>query len=194
MAAVMPILLLLAQPSGQLEAQLLPSNLSMRTAADGTLGEAVVPDAMRTLRGRHVRISLAEHRLYVMQGERVLWSAVVGTGTGERLSGPERNWEFSTPRGTFRVQAKERDPVWVLPDWVFVKRGEPIPPRGAPERRVKGMLGEAAIYISREIAIHGTDQPELLGNGVSHGCIRMSNEDITRLYAELEVGTPVIIY
>jgi lipoprotein-anchoring transpeptidase ErfK/SrfK len=194
MAWALPLIVLLVQPPAPLPAQHLPSDLNLLAVADGTLGEPVVPAAMRDLRGRHVRISLAEHRLYVMQGERVLWSAVVGTGTGERLSGPTRDWEFSTPRGSFRVQRKERNPVWVLPDWVFVKRGEPIPAWDAPERRVEDMLGDAALYISPEIAIHGTDQPELLGNGVSHGCIRMSNRDVLRLYAQIEVGTPVIIY
>jgi lipoprotein-anchoring transpeptidase ErfK/SrfK len=191
---MLPLMLVLVQPAGALEGQSSHARVSMSSVAtDGGLGEAVIPEAMRSLDGRHVRISLREHRLYVMEGERVVWSTPVGTGTGERLSAEGRNWVFSTPRGTFRVQRKELDPVWNLPDWVFVKRGEPIPPPDSPARRMSGMLGEAAIYISRSIAIHGTDQPQLLGNGVSHGCIRVSNEDILRLYEELEVGTPVII-
>lgn len=39
-----------------------------------------------------------------------------------------------------------------------------------------------------------TDRPDLLGQPISHGCIRMSNDDVLRLYEELEVGTPVIIH
>ena len=144
--------------------------------------------------GRSVRISLDEHRLDVLDGERVVWSARIGTGTGETLEGAGQRWDFSTPRGEFRIQYKEMDPVWWLPDWVFVKRGEPVPPQDAPERRLEGELGAVALYLTREIAIHGTDQPELLGDAISHGCIRMSNEDVLRLHAELEVGTPVIIH
>jgi lipoprotein-anchoring transpeptidase ErfK/SrfK len=188
-----PVVLLMLHPDRCAAAQQLPQRGGPSFQDEGP-GVPVVPAGMRDLSGRHVRISLEEHRLYVMDGERVVWSAVVGTGTGEILDGPDQVWDFSTPRGAFRVQAKERDPVWILPDWVFVKRGERIPPRESPLRRVEGMLGEAALYIAPEIAIRGTDEPELLGAEVSHGCIRMSNEDVRRLYDELEVGTPVIIF
>lgn len=43
------------------------------------------------------------------------------------------------------------------------------------------------------IGIHGTDQPELLPGRVSHGCIRLRNEDILRLDALMPVGTPITI-
>jgi lipoprotein-anchoring transpeptidase ErfK/SrfK len=43
------------------------------------------------------------------------------------------------------------------------------------------------------IGIHGTNRPELLPGAVSHGCIRMANEDILRLGRLLRVGTPVVI-
>ncbi|MEW5929294.1 MAG: L,D-transpeptidase [Gemmatimonadota bacterium] len=50
------------------------------------------------------------------------------------------------------------------------------------------------MYLGHELAIHGTDRPDLLGEDVSHGCIRISNADVLRLYEELEVGAPVIIH
>ena len=43
------------------------------------------------------------------------------------------------------------------------------------------------------IGIHGTDSPELLPGRVSHGCIRMRNDDIRRLWRLLPVGTPITI-
>src|ERR1700756_3558893 len=58
--------------------------------------------------GKYVVISLSEHRLYLMEDSRVLWQSVVGTGTGTRLEGAGQKWEFSTPRGMFRVQRKEK--------------------------------------------------------------------------------------
>jgi lipoprotein-anchoring transpeptidase ErfK/SrfK len=151
----------------------------------------MIPEAAEQ---REVRISLSEHRLDVLEGGRVVWSATIGTGTGEVLEGAGQFWDFSTPPGRYRVQLKERDPVWILPDWYFVKRDQPIPPLQSPERRLEGALGAAALYLTEEIAIHGTDQPELLGDAISHGCIRMSNEDVLRLYEEIEVGTPVIVH
>lgn len=144
--------------------------------------------------GKYIVISLDEHRLYLMEGERVLWSTSVGTGTGTRLEGAGQEWDFSTPRGMFRVQRKEKNPRWYVPDWAFVERGVPIPEEGDPVRWEEGMLGTTALYLGEGIAVHGTDKPALLGQAVSHGCIRMTNEDARRLYHEVEVGTPVMIY
>jgi lipoprotein-anchoring transpeptidase ErfK/SrfK len=143
---------------------------------------------------RHIVVSLDEHRLHVVENGRVLWSAVIGTGTGTRLAGAGQKWDFSTPRGMFRVQVKQKDPVWFLPDWYFAERGEAVPPPDSPVRRREGELGTSALFLGEEIAIHGTDRPELLGDDVSHGCIRVTNEDARRLYHEVEIGTPVLIY
>ena len=43
-------------------------------------------------------------------------------------------------------------------------------------------------------AIHGTNRPQLIGRSVSHGCVRLRNEDIERLYDMVETGTAVFIY
>ena len=144
--------------------------------------------------GRYIVVSLAEHRLYLMEEERVIWSALVGTGTGTRLEGAGQKWEFSTPRGMFRVQRKEKDPRWYVPDWAYLERGVPIPEAGSEERWEEGMLGTTALFLGEGIALHGTNKPELLGQNVSHGCIRMTNEAARQLYHEVEVGTPVFIY
>ena len=157
-------------------------------------GFARYRDPPVNIRGRYVVISLEEHRLYLMEQERVIWSAVVGTGTGTRLEGVGQKWDFSTPRGIFRIQLKEKDPIWRVPDWAFVERGEPIPEPDSPKRLEPGRLGTTAMYLEEDIAVHGTNSPELLGQAVSHGCIRMTNEAARRLYHEVEVGTPVIIY
>ena len=51
---------------------------------------------------------------------------------GEAALRGGQSWEFSTPPGEFRVQLREEEPVWLLPDWDFVERGEPIPPPDSP--------------------------------------------------------------
>jgi len=43
------------------------------------------------------------------------------------------------------------------------------------------------------VGMHGTPNPELLGQAVSGGCIRMKNTDIVRIYERVELGTPVIV-
>ena len=44
-----------------------------------------------------------------------------------------------------------------------------------------------------QIAIHGTNRPDLIGKFVSNGCIRLNNDDITALQPLVPVGTPVQI-
>lgn len=150
--------------------------------------------------GRYVVIRLAENRLAVMQDASVLWEAPVATGTGFRLAGAGQTWRFSTPRGVFRVQRAEKDPVWIMPDWAFVEAGLRVPPVDSPRRRRPGALGTTALYIDHDLAIHGTDRPDLVlredpnARRVSHGCIRMTNEDARMLYYLVDVGTPVLIY
>jgi hypothetical protein len=104
-------------------------------------GAARYRDPPVNVSGRYIVISLAEHRLYLMEQERVIWSALVGTGTGTRLEGAGQKWDFSTPRGMFRVQLKEKNPIWRVPDWAFIERGVPIPPIDSPQRLEPGMLG-----------------------------------------------------
>jgi len=155
---------------------------------------AALDDRTALERGRYaVLIDLDENRLYFKQGERTLWSAPIGTGTGMRVITHEQAWDFSTPTGRFQVQYKERDPVWIAPDWFFVENNRPIPPKNHPSRYMKGTLGSAAVYISPDLAIHGTDRPELIGQRVSHGCIRLENRYAMRLFHNVQVGTEVII-
>ena len=142
---------------------------------------------------RYIVIALAEHRLYLMEEERVIWSTIVGTGTGTRLEGAGQKWEFSTPRGMFRVQRKEKNPRWYVPDWAYIERGVPIPDPDDESRWEEGMLGTTALYLGEGIAVHGTNKPELLGQDVSHGCIRMSNAAITKLAKLLPQGVPIEI-
>jgi hypothetical protein len=145
-------------------------------------------------KGRYaVVIDLDHNELHFRQGEHTLWSAPIGTGTGLRMKDDDQAWDFSTPDGVFHVKFKERDPVWIAEDWYFVENGLPVPPPNDPKRYFPGGLGAAAVYIDHDLAIHGTDKPELLGQRVSHGCIRLSNKDALRLYHNVQVGTEVVI-
>jgi L,D-transpeptidase catalytic domain len=69
-----------------------------------------------------------------------------------------------------------------------------IPPLGTNQRRYKGVLGTRLLSLGDGYALHGTDQPESIGRSVSHGCVRLRNEDIVKLYEMVAVGTPVYIY
>jgi lipoprotein-anchoring transpeptidase ErfK/SrfK len=150
--------------------------------------------------GRYVVVHLAENRVYVFDGDQAIWSAPAGTGTGFALASGDHQWKFSTPRGMMRVRRMEKDPLWEASDWHYVEKGLKPPPQNDPSRTMSGIMGSTAIYLGDGIAIHGTNQPQLLMNPdpdkrrVSHGCIRLTNENARELMHMVEVGTPVLIY
>lgn len=150
--------------------------------------------------GRYVIVHLAENRVFVFDDDDAVWSAPAGTGTGFRLERGQHRWTFTTPKGLFKIKRMEKDPIWEAPDWLYVERGQAIPPQDHPSRRIPGAMGTTAIYLGDGIAIHGTELPQLLLNPdpearrVSHGCIRLTNEAARELMHLVDVGTPVLIY
>ena len=43
------------------------------------------------------------------------------------------------------------------------------------------------------LGFHGTPNPELIGQAVSHGCVRMRNADVLKMYDRVQIGTPVTV-
>ncbi len=69
-----------------------------------------------------------------------------------------------------------------------------IPPYGTTQRKYGEVLGTFRLYLGDGYALHGTNNPASVGQAVSHGCVRLRNEDIAELYHRVAVGTPVYIY
>lgn len=69
-----------------------------------------------------------------------------------------------------------------------------IPPFGTRQRQVPDVLGTHKLVLGDGYLIHGTNQETSVGDAVSHGCIRMYNDDVAQLYAMVPVGTPVFIF
>lgn len=69
-----------------------------------------------------------------------------------------------------------------------------IPPFGTNQRKYADVLGHYRLYLGDGYALHGTNNPASVGQAVSHGCVRLRNEDIAELYHRVAVGTPVFIY
>ena len=143
----------------------------------------------------HVVIDQTHNRLYLKRGDEVIRKAVCSAGSGLILkdSAGERKWVFDTPRGVFHISRKVEDPVWTKPDWAFVEEGLPIPADPA-ERVEHDTLGDYACYFGDGYLIHGTLYTRLLGRNVSHGCIRLGDDDLREVYQVVSVGTPVYIY
>jgi hypothetical protein len=69
-----------------------------------------------------------------------------------------------------------------------------IPPFGARQRQVPDVLGTHKLVLGDGYLIHGTNEETSIGDAVSHGCIRMYNDDVADLFGMVSVGTPVYIF
>ena len=104
-------------------------NLELLENAKRTAGEVtdslrtVVDAAVDSVSGRpYIVVSIADRRLWYRQGDQLLFSTRVATGTGKILAkGGGNTWKFETPRGRLVVLNKESDPAWVPPDWHYVE-------------------------------------------------------------------------
>ncbi len=68
-----------------------------------------------------------------------------------------------------------------------------IPPLGSRNREIAGELGRYALYIGDGYLLHGTPDQSSVGNAITHGCLRLLDEDIAWLFHNVPVGAVVII-
>jgi lipoprotein-anchoring transpeptidase ErfK/SrfK len=127
-----------------------------------------------------IYINTAERRLYLVlsNGQAIRYGIGVGRD-GFRWS------------GTHRITAKKEWPSWTPPAQMLRRRPD------LPRHMAGGIdnpLGARAMYLGSTLyRIHGSNEPETIGQAVSSGCFRMTNEDVTDLYSRVPVGTTVIV-
>jgi lipoprotein-anchoring transpeptidase ErfK/SrfK len=146
-------------------------------------------------KGVNIVIDSARNTLTLKKGSEILRTAVISCGSGSILVEPggKRTWVFDTPRGEFQVKSKLVDPTWVKPDWAFIEEGKEIPKK-REERLENGVLGDFALGFGDGYFIHGTLYTRLLGRSVTHGCIRVGDEDLKAVFRAASIGTRIYIY
>ncbi|MBI3603745.1 MAG: L,D-transpeptidase [Nitrospirae bacterium] len=167
-----------------------PESLRARYAALKRQLEQQAPDSP------YIVVDTARNLLIVKRRQEVLLMAIASTGSGTILDHPDRpgtQWVFDTPRGEFKIQSRLTNPVWVKPDWAFLEEGLKVP-KDQASRLEPGILGEYALGFGKGYFIHGTLYTRLLGKNVTHGCIRLSDEDLRTVHRLSKVGTPVMIF
>lgn len=143
----------------------------------------------------YVVVDTESNRLTLRQGATVLHTAVVGTGSRHFIEAETgANWFFETPIGSFTVLGKERNPVWIRPDWSYVEENMPIPPVHDPDRLVRGVLGKYALLLGNGYKIHGTKWTKLLGTHFTHGCVSLGDKDLEIVYQSVKIGTKVYLF
>ena len=145
---------------------------------------AEIPRQVVSFSGRYapgtVVVSTSERRLYYVLGNGQAIRYGVGVGR------PGFTWG-----GTKQITMKREWPDWRPPAQMLRRRPD-LP------RHMKGgldnPLGARALYLGSSLyRIHGSNEPESIGQAVSSGCIRMLNEDVVDLYSRVRVGSRVVV-
>jgi len=124
----------------------------------------------------HLLIDLSKRRVYLYSDNKVKASYSIAIG--------KPGWE--TPTGSFKVMRMTRDPYWRHP---FTNEVVPPGKDNPLGKRYIGFLTGSRM----DIGLHGTNENNLIGKAVSHGCVRMHNKDAIALFDQVSVGTPVIV-
>lgn len=121
-------------------------------------------------------VDLSDRRVYLYKSQQLQATYPVAVG--------QAGWE--TPIGNFKVLKKQRNPVWQQPitgDAIPTGAGNPLGDRWI------GFWSDGR----HQIGFHGTNNERLVGQAVSHGCLRMRNRDIRTLFNQAQEGMPVIV-
>ena len=140
-------------------------------------------------------INTASNEFSLYKGKELIKRDKCSTGSYILLkNGEDQEWMFKTPKVEFRIQGKTSSPVWRKPDWAFIEEGLPVPSSNHYSRYEYGVLGDYALSIGDGYLIHGTLYQRFLGLPVTHGCIRLNDENLELIYNSLNVGSKVYIY
>jgi len=125
-------------------------------------------------------IDTAERRLYLVQPGGTALRYGIGVGRdGFRWS------------GVHRISAKREWPDWTPPADMRSRRPD-LPDH--MDGGIENPLGARALYLGSTLyRIHGSNEPETIGQAVSSGCFRMTNEDVVDLYDRVSVGATVVV-
>jgi len=132
---------------------------------------------------RGIVINIAEMRLFLVPPRD--W----GTISSFPISVGDQGTE--TPVGKFSVVDKIKDPPWHVPE--SIRKERPDLPAVVPPGPDNPMGSRALRLSNGTVLIHGTNRPWGIGTRNTHGCIRLYEEDIARLFGMVDNGTPVVV-
>jgi lipoprotein-anchoring transpeptidase ErfK/SrfK len=143
----------------------------------------------------YVVINTTENRFALYTNKKLIREGFCSSGSYTMLqTSGNKKWIFKTPKGKYWIHGKTTNPVWKRPDWSFVEEGSPIPSANADSRFEYGVLGDYALALGDGYMIHGTIYKRFLGMPVTHGCVRLNDDDLKVIYNTLNIGSKVYIY
>ncbi|HEX8392892.1 MAG TPA: hypothetical protein VF665_11090 [Longimicrobium sp.] len=142
---------------------------------------------------RHLAIILNDSVLELRQGVATLRRVHISVGPDSTVRAPDgRTWRLVRPLGERKVAERETSPVYTVPEWVYVARGEPVPPEA--ERKVPGGLGAYVLRLDDGTEIYSQPSKGPLAETVKPGAFMTRSRDLAAIFEAVGENTPVYIY
>jgi len=142
-----------------------------KSSASPPLAPSLPPSRATAVR---LVVDLSDRRVYLYKKNKLRTSYPLAIG--------QPGWE--TPTGNFKVLQMDKNPAWQHPITGSIVSPGPDSPLG--KRWIGFWSNDKSL-----IGFHGTNEEALIGKAVSHGCLRMRNQDVIALYSQIGLGTPV---
>jgi lipoprotein-anchoring transpeptidase ErfK/SrfK len=131
-----------------------------------------------------IKVDVKTNMLGVFEGDKIIAAYPVTIGSSN----------IPTPIGEWKVRGVVKLPTFRY-DERMLNRGKRSGKFYILRPGPNNPVGVVWIALNkRGIGIHGTDEPDTIGHGVSHGCIRLANWDVVRLAARVKAGVPVSVH
>ncbi|HEX2187384.1 MAG TPA: hypothetical protein VHG51_00740 [Longimicrobiaceae bacterium] len=144
-------------------------------------------------KGLHLALSTEDSTLSLRHGSATLRAVPVRIGPDSVVRAPDgRTWRFVRGLGERTVRDKEASPVYTVPEWVYVSRGEPVPPEEA--RRVENGLGRYVLRLNDGTEIYSQPQAGPLAEGVKPASFMVAEADLSAIFDAVDEETLVFIY
>jgi hypothetical protein len=144
-------------------------------------------------RQRHLAVVLKDSVLELRQGRATLRRAKLSIGSDSIVRAPDgRTWRFVRGVGERHIANRRQNPTVTIPEWVYVSRGQPVPPEG--ERRVAGGMGSYVITLDDGTEIYSQPRAGPLKDTVIPAGFMAQARDLAAIFDAVKEDTPVYIY
>lgn len=144
-------------------------------------------------KGLHLAISTQESTLYLRHGSATLREVPIGIGPDSVIQAPDgRTWRFVRALGERHVKSRDTSPSYVTPEWVYIGRGEAVPPEG--ERSVSGALGRYVLELDDGTVIYSQPESGPFAEQVKPASFVAAESDLKAIFEAIRAQAPVYIY
>ncbi len=143
--------------------------------------------------GIHLAVNTEKSTLALRHGRATLREVPVRIGPDSVVRAPDgRAWRFVRALGERTIRDKQVSPVYTVPEWVYVSRGQTVPPEA--QRQVEGGLGEYVLRLDDGTEIYSEPEAGPLAQGVKPAAFMVREGDMRAIFDAVREDTPVFIY